>query len=135
MNTENLKKYPLLADNVQSYLHQRNMWGMPVAWADIAELEDRNIRNYGIEGALQRAPTPSPRRSSSGKSHKMTRKVRKEHYKRKAQLEEEKEKQRLRAWMTKNPNGDPMDWVRREQARRERKERERKSRKVQSNKK
>ena len=131
-SAEYLKKHPLLADDeTLQYLAQRQMLGNEVTWGDIAELSEENVRAFGIEKALQRAPTPSPRRPSSGESHRMTRKERKEHYKRKAQLEDEKEKARLKSWMAKNPNGDPMDWVRREKARRERKEGERKSRKAQ----
>lgn len=129
---EYLKEHPLLADDEDlQYLMMRHMHGREVPWGILGEISEENVRVFGLEEALQRQPTPSPRRSSSGESHRMTRKERKEHYKRKAQLEEEKEKARLNAWMVKNPKGDPMDWVRREQARRERKERERTTRKAQ----
>lgn len=131
-SAEYLKKHPLLADDeALQYLTMRQLHGMEVPWSRLAEVSAENMRTFGLEEALQKAPTPSPRRASSGESHRMTRKERKEHYKRKAQLEEEKEKARLKAWMNRNPNGDPMDWVRREKARRERKERERATRKAQ----
>jgi hypothetical protein len=130
-NAAFLKQHPLLAgDEDLQYLAMRQLHGNEVTWGDIAELSEENVRAFGIEEALHRSPTPSPRRPSSGESYRMTRKERKEHYKRKGQLEDEKEKARLKAWMAKNPEGDPMDWVAREKTRRERKERERKSRKA-----
>ncbi len=129
---EYLKQHPLLAsDENQQYLAMRQLHGNEVPWGLLAELSEENVSAFGIEKALQRAPTPSPRRPSSGESYRMTRKERKEHYKRKGQLEDEKEKARLKSWMAKHPEGDPMDWVAREKARRERKERERATRKAQ----
>lgn len=132
---EYLEKHPLLAGDANlQYMTMRQLQGYEVPWGILGEVSMENVREFGLERALQRTPSPSPRRPSSGNSYRMTRKERKDHYKRKAQLEEEKEKIRLKTWMNRNPKADPMDWVRREKARRERKDRERKSRKASSGK-
>jgi hypothetical protein len=101
-----------------------------VPWANWMNIDDANLRKFGVRGAMARRNRPSPRRSSSGRTSSgerqfPTRKAgkawRAEHYKRKAILEREKEEQRRREWEADFPEEGEAGWQRREAARKTRK--------------
>lgn len=96
--------------------------GYPFQWGNIANLSDAAIEELGLEGAfLEQKMAVSPHRSSSGQTNRMTRKERKEHYKRKAILEREKEEERRRVWERRHPGGRESEWRAREEKRKTRK--------------
>lgn len=96
---------------------ERNPW----MWGNIANLSEEAIKELGIAGAVSESRKISPRRESSGMTNRMTRKERKEHYKRKAILERQKEEERRRVWERRHPGGRESEWLRREEARKTRK--------------
>lgn len=107
-------------------------------WYDLflnPELDDRRVAEVGINAALaeqehRRQLGMSPRRPSSGRSNTMTRKERKEHYRRKGILEAEKEAARRAEWERLRPRRPEANWREREEARKRRKSSERRSRKA-----
>lgn len=101
-----------------------------LSWADIEEVDEDDLLKYGFAEALRRAYSRSERLASSGQSNTMPRKTRKEHYRRKAQLEERKEAARRAQWLAEFPGAPETSWARREEFRKRRKERERYSRKL-----
>ena len=101
-----------------------------VPWGNWANLEEGNIRKFGVRGAMTRRNRLSARRSSSGRTSSGERKHptrkaakawRAEHYKRKAILEREKEEARRREWKADFPEEGEANWNRREAARKTRK--------------
>jgi len=95
------------------------------------------IGEKGLLGAIEHrqrfGPTPSPHRSSSGRTSEIQRehgrKGRQEHYRRKAILEAEKEAERRRKFERRHPEGNEAYWMRREANRKTRKAGERQARK------
>jgi hypothetical protein len=122
---------PLLARGAIKEMLNANAAGYPFAWGNIANLSEGAIAELGLGGALvERKMAVSPRRSSSGQTNRMTRKERKEHYKRKAILEREKEEERRRVWERRHPGASESNWRRREEARKTRKAADRAFRKA-----
>ena len=101
-----------------------------LSWADIEEVDEDDLLKHGFAEALRRAYARSERLASSGMSNTMARKTRKEHYRRKAQLEERKEAVRRAQWLAEFPGAHESSWARREEFRKRRKERERYNRKL-----
>jgi hypothetical protein len=113
---------PLLAGSrFMQNMFAANRNGYPFQWGNVANLSDKAIEELGIAGAIHEEREGSPRRSSSGETNRMTRKERKEHYKRKAILEREKEEERRRVWQRRHPGASESNWRRREEARKTRK--------------
>lgn len=107
-----------------------NREGNPWLWGNVANLSDKAIEELGIAGAVREEREGSPHRESSGQTNRMTRKERKEHYKRKAILEREKEEERRRVWERRHPGASESNWRRREEARKTRKAQNRALRKA-----
>jgi hypothetical protein len=101
-----------------------------LSWADIEEVDEDDLLKYGFAEALRRAYARSERLASSGQSNRMTRKERKEHYRRKAQNEERKEAARRAQWLAEFPGASERAWVRREERRQKRKAEERHTRRI-----
>ncbi len=101
-----------------------------LSWADIEEVDEDDLLKYGFAEALRRAYARSERLASSGQSNTMPRKTRKEHYRRKAQLEERKEAARRAQWLAEFPGASERAWVRREERRQKRKADERHTRRI-----
>jgi hypothetical protein len=101
-----------------------------LSWADIEEVDEDDLLKYGFAEALRRAYARSERLASSGQSNTMPRKTRKEHYRRKAQLEERKEAARRAQWLREFPGASERAWVRREERRQRRKADERHTRRI-----
>lgn len=112
--------------------------GKQYNWTDLfmnPELDERRVAEIGLDEALaeqiyRREYGRSPHRPSSGRSNTMTRKERKEHYRRKGILEAEKEGRRRAEWERLHPGGRESNWRHREEARKRRKSSERRSRKA-----
>lgn len=92
-----------------------------LGWGNIAELSEGALKELGFVGAYDEAVRRSERLPSSGMSNVMTRKLRKEHYKRKAILETRKAKERRAVWERRHPGAGEANWERREKKRDERK--------------
>lgn len=114
---------PLLAGSrFMQNMFRAEREGNPFQWGNIANLSDAAIEELGLTGAfLEQKMAVSPHRESSGMTNRMTRKERKEHYKRKAILEREKEAERRSVWARRHPGGHESNWERREAARKTRK--------------
>lgn len=108
--------------NIVDYMMHR---GSSLKWANVANLSEGAFKELGFVGAYEEARQPSERRASSGMSNRMTRKERKEHYRRKAELETRKEAQRRALWERRHPGAREENWQRREAARKSRKAAER----------
>lgn len=122
---------PLLAGSrFMQNMFQANREGWPYQWGNIANLSDKAVEELGIAGAMREEREGSPRRASSGNTNRMTRKERKEHYKRKAILEREKEEERRRVWQRRHPGASESNWRRREEVRKTRKAQNRAFRKA-----
>lgn len=93
-----------------------------IGWGNIAELSEGALKELGFVGAYNDAYHPnSEHLPSSGMSNRMTRKLRKEHYKRKAILEVQKAKERRAIWESRHPGAGEANWERREKKREGRK--------------
>jgi hypothetical protein len=102
-----------------------------IGWGDIAVLSEGALKELGLVGAYDEAyHGRSERMASSGMSNTMTRKARKEHYRRKAILEVKKAKERRAVWERRHPGAGEADWERREKLRVERKAGERETRRI-----
>jgi hypothetical protein len=95
--------------------------GRPHAWGNLMNLSDPAIEELGIEGAIAERNAISPHRASSGMTteivHAHGRKAGKEHYKRKAILEAEKEVVRRATWLRRHPGAPEANWARRQETR------------------
>ena len=95
--------------------------GRPYAWGNLMNLSDPTIEELGINGAIAERNAISPHRASSGMTteivHAHGRKAGKEHYKRKAILEAEKEVERRAKWLRRHPGAPEANWVRRQETR------------------
>ena len=95
--------------------------GRPYAWGNLNELSEGAIEELGIEGAMAEYNAGSPHRGSSGMTteivHMHGRKAGKEHYKRKAVLEAEKEAMRRATWRRRHPGASESNWNRRQETR------------------
>ena len=111
--------------NIVDYMLHR---GSSLKWGNINNLSEGAFQELGFAGAYEEAHRPSERRASSGMSNRMTRKERKEHYRRKAELEARKEAQRRAVWIRRHPGAPEANWQRREAARKSRKAGERAAR-------
>ena len=111
--------------NLVDYMLHR---GSSLKWGNVANLSEGAFKELGFVGAYNEARRPSERRASSGMSNRMTRKERKEHYRRKAELETRKEAERRAVWMRRHPGAPETNWERREAARKSRKAGERAAR-------
>lgn len=101
-----------------------------VEWGNIAAMNEAVYLKEGRYAAHRHAVKRSEHLPSSGMSNTMTRKARKEHYRRKAILEAQKAKERRADWEYYHPHAHESDWVRREAKRDERKALERLGRRV-----
>jgi hypothetical protein len=127
MAMENLSKLSLselqrrmkpLSGGLEELMYKRPNLG----WGNIAELSEGALKELGLVGAYDEAIHPnSEHLASSGMSNRMTRKLRKEHYKRKAILEVRKAKERRTVWERRHPGAGEANWERREKKREERK--------------
>ena len=115
--------------NIVDYMLRR---GSSLEWGNLANMSEGAFKELGFEGAYAEARRPSEHRASSGMSNRMTRKERKEHYRRKAELEARKEAQRRAVWTRRHPGAPEENWIRREAARKTRKAAERASRRRRS---
>jgi hypothetical protein len=115
--------------NLVNYMMRR---GSSLEWGNLANMSEGAFKELGFEGAMAEARRPSERRPSSGMSNRMTRKDRKEHYRRKAVLEARKEAERRAVWLRRHPGAPEENWQRREAARKSRKAGERASRRRRS---
>lgn len=123
-------KFPLAKGVIKEMLNAEAA-GYPFMWGNIARLSNSAIDELGLAGAmLEDKMAVSEHRASSGQTNRMTRKERKEHYKRKAILERLKEEERRRVWARRHPGGRESDWVRREAERKTRKAADRARRKA-----
>jgi ribonuclease HI len=119
--------------------------GANITWGDLNSLRSSNIAEYGVEEALlrQKMRKNSPRRASSGmtseelgrmfregKTRKERNAWRRAHYTRKAELEAEKEAERLAEWRRRHPHETQANWERREAARKTRRAAARAARKA-----
>ncbi len=111
--------------NLVDYMMRR---GSSLEWGNLANMSEGAFKELGFEGAVAEARRPSERRPSSGMSNRMTRKDRKEHYRRKAELEARKEAQRRAIWIRRHPGAPATNWNRREAVRKSRKAAERATR-------
>jgi hypothetical protein len=95
--------------------------GRPHAWGNLMNLSEGDIEELGIEGAIAARNANSPHRASSGLTteivHAHGRKAGKEHYKRKAILEAEKEVERRVKWLRRHPGAPESNWNRRQETR------------------
>jgi hypothetical protein len=95
--------------------------GRPYAWADVMSLSEGDVEELGVEGAMAARNAGSPHRASSGLTteivHAHGRKAGKEHYKRKAILEAEKEVERRAKWLRRHPGAPESNWARRQETR------------------
>ena len=107
-----------------------------LAWGNLPSSEGA-IRELGLTGAMSERRKVSPRNPSSGRTSSIQkekgRKGRQEHYKRKAILERQKEEERRRVWLRRNPGASESNWRRREEKRKTRKAAERAVRKTMKN--
>ena len=93
-----------------------------LGWGNLAIFNEGILKKYGVAAAYDAAIHPnSEHLPSSGMSNTMTRKLRKEHYRRKAILEVRKAKERRALWEHLNPGAGETNWLRLERAREERK--------------
>ena len=93
-----------------------------LGWGNLAVFNEGILKKYGVAAAYDAAIHPnSEHLPSSGMSNAMTRKLRKEHYRRKAILEVRKAKERRALWEHLNPGAGEANWLRLERAREERK--------------
>lgn len=115
--------------NLVNYMIRR---GSSLEWGNLANISEGAFKELGFEGAMAEARRPSERRPSSGMSNRMTRKDRKEHYRRKAELEARKEAERRAVWLRRHPGAPEDIWERREAARKSRKAGERAARRRRS---
>jgi hypothetical protein len=115
--------------NLVNYMMRR---GSSLEWGNLANMSEGAFKELGFAGAYAEARRPSERRPSSGMSNRMTRKDRKEHYRRKAELEARKEAERRAVWLRRHPGAPEANWERREAARKSRKAGERAARRRRS---
>lgn len=95
-----------------------------VSWANLMNM------NQGPGGIMSEIMlTESEHRPSSGMTNTLTRGPRREHYKRKAELEAQKEAARFEKWKRMYPMNTAQGWHIREQHRKTRKAAQRKARK------
>ena len=113
--------------NIIDYMMHR---GSSLKWGNVANMSEGAFKELGFAGAYEEARRPSEHRASSGMSNRMTRKERKEHYRRKAELEASKEAHRRAVWTRRHPGAPEANWQRREAARKSRKAGERASRRA-----
>ncbi len=92
-----------------------------VEWGNIVNMNEKTLMEDGFYAAYREAYKLSDRLASSGMSNTMTRKERKEHYRRKAELEARKAKERREQWERRHPGGRESEFSRKEKARVERK--------------
>jgi hypothetical protein len=93
-----------------------------IGWGNLAVFDEGILKKYGVAAAYDAAIHPnSEHLPSSGMSNTMTRKARKEHYRRKAILEVQKAKERRALWEQRNPGAGEANWRRLERARDDRK--------------
>ena len=110
-------------ESLLAYMFKR---GSSLEWGNVNVLNEGAFREKGFVGAYNEAIHPnSERLASSGMSNTMSRKNRKEHYRRKAILETRKAKERRDRWERRNPARIEANWKRLEEIRNERKARER----------
>lgn len=95
--------------------------GRPYDWGDFDHLSEGAVEELGVNGAIAERNAGSPHRNSSGQTteivHAHGRKAGKEHYKRKAILELEKEAVRRATWLRRHPGAPESNWVRRQDTR------------------
>lgn len=101
-----------------------------IEWGNIAAMNEAVYKKHGMYAAHRNAVKLSEHRPSSGMSNTMTRKARKEHYRRKAILEAQKAKERREHWEYYHPRAHESNWERREAKREERKALERQGRRA-----
>ena len=107
-----------VAGGLEELMEKRSNLG----WGNIAELSEGALKELGFVGAYDEAYHPhSEHLASSGMSNTMSRKLRKEHYRRKAILETRKAKERRAVWERRHPGAGEANWERREKKREERK--------------
>jgi hypothetical protein len=122
MSTANLMKMLKPSEGgLEELMHKRPNIG----WGDIEALSEGALKELGLVGAYDEAVRRSERLPSSGMSNTMSRKLRKEHYRRKAILETRKAKERRAVWERRHPGAGEANWERREKKREERKAGER----------
>lgn len=102
-------------------IREAEMAGRPYAWGNMMNLSEGDIEELGIDGAIAARNATSPHRASSGLTteivHAHGRKAGKEHYKRKAILEAEKEVERRAKWLRRHPGAPESNWNRRQETR------------------
>ncbi len=114
---------PLQISPAMMYKFQQMEEGK-VSWANLMNM------NQGPSMILSEiAMTESEHRPSSGMTNTLTRGPRREHYKRKAELEAQKEAARFEKWKRMYPMDTAYGWQIREQHRKTRKAAQRKARK------
>jgi hypothetical protein len=101
-----------------------------VGWGNVANMDEKTLLDEGFYAAYREAVKLSEHLASSGMSNRMTRKERKEHYRRKAELEVRKAKERREQWERRHPGGRESEFARKEKARVERKAVERAARRT-----
>ncbi len=114
-------------------------------WGDVNALRSSNIEEYGLEGALRgaRDREPSEHRASSGKTSEVLRAMaaegrsrkerntwRREHYRRKGELEGAKEVQRRAEWARRHGSRAESGFQRKEATRKARRALKRATRKA-----
>ena len=123
--------YPRMMANWMKMIEE----GREPHWGDVANLRSSNIEEYGLEGALRmnRNREPSEHRSSSGKTSEVIRALaaegrsrkerntwRREHYRRKGELEGAKEVQRRAEWARRHGSRAESGFQRKEATRKAR---------------
>jgi hypothetical protein len=114
-------------DNIVAYMMRR---GSSLKWGNLENMSEGAFKELGFAGAYAEARRQSEHRASSGMTNRMSRKNRKEHYRRKAELETRKEAGRRTVWLRRHPGASDVDWERSEAARKSRKAGERAARKA-----
>lgn len=117
-----IEKLKVEPNSLLAYMYKR---GKSLEWGNVNRLSEGAFKEKGFVGAYDEAIRQSSRLPSEGMSNRMTRKERKEHYRRKAILETRKAKERRALWERRHPGAPEWNWEAREKKRAERKAGER----------
>lgn len=113
-----IEKLQVEPNSLLAYMFKR---GSSLEWGNINRISEGAFKEKGFVGAYDEALRQSSRLPSEGMSNRMTRKERKEHYRRKAILETRKAKERRALWERRHPGAPERNWEAREKKREERK--------------
>lgn len=102
--------------------------GEPYMWGNLMNMSEGAVEELGINDAMAERNRISSHVASSGQSHTMPRKARKEHYTRKIAKYKTHEAERRARWERRHPGAGEANWERREVAHRAERQKRRNTR-------